>query len=133
MAMEIKFTSNQNHISSDDPDFYFMEREEITYDFEIKGENGLYTLQITSRTATTDPNRQFLTKPYALKEAATPGNIIAFWIYDGDTNIGKLYFNYYHDTEYKTFFVAIETNIFHNIKGMVLIVFKRLQNFKLIP
>jgi len=131
--MQISFISKQNHISSDDPDFYFKEIEDLTYHCQISPDNGSYTLTMTSETKSTDINRAFLTKQYRLEEASSPGNTFSFWIYDGNTQIGKLFFNYYHDTDFKTFNVCIETNIFQSIKGMVLLVFKRLENFKLYP
>lgn len=129
--MKISFSSNQNHFVTDDPLAGFKEFEDLTYSCQILPNNGSHTLHFTSINATTDPNRMFLIKQYRLEEAATPGNTVAFWIYDEDNCIGKLFFNYYHDAEIKTHSVCIETNIFNNIPGMVLIVFKRIHNFLL--
>lgn len=131
--MQISFISKQNHISSDDPDFYFKEIEDLAYHCQIIPNEGSYTLSMTSETRSTDSIREFLTKQYRLEEESTSGNTFSFWIYDSNIRIGKLFFNYYHDTDFKTFNVCIETNIFQNVKGLVLLVFKRLENFKLIP
>jgi hypothetical protein len=128
--MTITFESNQNTLSSSDFTFHFKEQEQLKYSVAILPEGQSYRLQIRSESRTNDANRLFLYENLHLEEVTAPGNTFKFTLLKDKHQIGDLYFNYYPDTDYKTFNVCLKVNIFSNIKD-VLFVFSQIENFNL--
>lgn len=129
--MTITFESTQNSLTSQDLNFHFKEQEDLKYFVSITPNENKYILEITSDTKTTDPNRFFLFGNLHLEEATAPGNTMKFWLFMNNERIGTLYFEYYPETDYKTFQVCLTVDIFTNAQD-ALFVFRRIQNFKLI-
>jgi hypothetical protein len=114
--MEISFKSSQNQLTCAYPLIGLKEDEQLTYQVAIKPWDGKYTFIITSEVPTDDPNRLFLYDTHLLEEVEAPGNTIKFQVLRDTEKIGYLYFNYYPNTDYKTFQVCLEVEVFSNLK-----------------